>query len=256
MHHKKMERRKFLGAFGAVTGLATNYKRLNSFPERTGWDQAGSTIKLKGNRDSLVTHWDVVSIGNLSRNRYWGDSDERPIYRVICTTTVISGKDFHLIVDPSLSGEKEMLTELKRRTGLIPDDINAVFITHQHGDHVAGLKHFQKARWIAGSKVSEGLNRSGQYNKKVEAATEKLFGAIDIVPTPGHTADHQSLRFDYKGMSVVIAGDAVATLDFWNERRAYYNATDPEESKRSMSMISSIADIIVPGHDNCFYNFG
>ena len=57
-------------------------------------------------------------------------------------------------------------------------------------------------------------------------------------------------------MSVVVAGDAVATLDFWKERRAYYNAVDPEESKRSMNVINSIADIIVPGHDNSFFNFG
>jgi glyoxylase-like metal-dependent hydrolase (beta-lactamase superfamily II) len=55
-------------------------------------------------------------------------------------------------------------------------------------------------------------------------------------------------------MSVVIAGDSVATKDFWDERRAYYNVLDLEESKRSMEKIDSIADVIVPGHDNYFFN--
>ena len=90
--------------------------------------------------------------------------------------------------------------------------------------------------------------------KQIESAEKSLFGAIDIIPTPGHTPDHQSLRFDYKGMSIVIAGDSVATKDFWDERRAYYNVLDLTESKRSMEKIDSIADIIVPGHDNYFFN--
>ena len=49
-------------------------------------------------------------------------------------------------------------------------------------------------------------------------------------------------------------GDAVATKDFWAERRPYYNALDVAESKRTMEKINSLADIIVPGHDNYFLN--
>jgi glyoxylase-like metal-dependent hydrolase (beta-lactamase superfamily II) len=82
-----------------------------------------------------------------------------------------------------------------------------------------------------------------------------LFGVIDIISTPGHTPDHHSLRFDYSGLSVIIAGDSVATKDFWDDRRPYYNALDVTESKRSMEKINSLADIIVPGHDNSFINF-
>ena len=55
-------------------------------------------------------------------------------------------------------------------------------------------------------------------------------------------------------MSVVVAGDSVATKDFWDEKRMYYNVLDIAQSKRSMEKINSIADIIVPGHDNCFVN--
>lgn len=246
---KDIERRKFVGALIGGVGL------LGIAPITYSSEKAGEIIKLKGNKESVVNHWDVITIGNLSRNRYWGESDEKAIHDVICTCTVISGKDFHIIVDPSIADEKAMAIELKRRTGLVPDNIDMVFITHQHGDHVAGLKHFQKARWVAGSETASILNHSGSYARQVETAGIKLFGTIDVVPTPGHTPDHQSLRFDYKGLSVVVAGDSVATRDFWDERRAYYNVLDAAESKRSMEKINSIADIIVPGHDNCFVNF-
>jgi glyoxylase-like metal-dependent hydrolase (beta-lactamase superfamily II) len=253
---KNIERRKFINSALCVFGLAN--LRLKDFEQPVVSEvisgQSARSLKLKGKVDSSVRHWDIITIGSLSRNRYWGESEERPLRSAICTCTIIAGDKFNVIVDPSLADESAMTSELKRRTGLTPDNIDAVFITHQHGDHVAGIRHFLKARWYAGSEVAAGLNSSGQFPKKIESAGSSLPGGIDIVPTPGHTPDHHSLRFDYKGLSIVIAGDSVATFDFWNDRAMYYNVMDIEESKRSMQTIDSIADIIVPGHDNCFLN--
>jgi glyoxylase-like metal-dependent hydrolase (beta-lactamase superfamily II) len=253
---KQIERRKFIGSAISVFGLASlNFTGVkNSLSGMNKPDESGEIITLKGRQNSKVIHWDIITIGNLSRNRYWGESDERAIHNGICTSTVISGKDFHILVDPSLADEGAMTTELSRRTGLTPDKIDIVFITHQHGDHTAGLKHFPGARWIAGSEVALGLNKSAKFPKEFEPAGGKLFGAIDVIPTPGHTPDHKSLRFDYRGLSIVIAGDAVATKDFWDERRMYYNVQDIEDAKRTMEKINSLADIIVPGHDNGFFN--
>lgn len=251
-----IKRRKFIGSALSLSGLVSmELAGINQSVIKTiESDQTAKSIRLKGKQDSKVIHWDIITIGNLSRNRYWGESDEKALHSVICTCSVISGEDFHIIVDPSLSDETAMTTELARRTGLKPDDIDAVFITHQHGDHIAGLKHFQKARWLAGSDVASELNKSPGYSKQFEPAGNILFESIDVIPTPGHTPDHQGLRFDYRGLSIVITGDAVATKDFWDEKRAYYNAMDATESKRTMDKIDSIADIIVPGHDNYFFN--
>jgi glyoxylase-like metal-dependent hydrolase (beta-lactamase superfamily II) len=251
-----IKRRKFIGSALSISGLVSmELAGINQSVIKTiQSDQAAKSIRLKGKPDSKVIHWDIITIGNLSRNRYWGESDEKALHSVICTCSVISGKDFHIIVDPSLADETAMTTELARRTGLKPDDIDAVFITHQHGDHIAGLKHFQNARWLAGTEVALGLNKSGGYSKQFEPAENILFESVDVIPTPGHTPDHKSLRFDYRGLSIVIAGDSIATKDFWDEKRAYYNVMDAAESKRSMDKIDSIADIIVPGHDNCFFN--
>lgn len=242
---KNMERRQFLVSTAGFFGLST----LMLMP-----GNKNRKIRLKGGKNSHIRSWDIITIGNLSRNRYWGESDEKPIHRAICTCTVISGTNFNLLVDPSLEDGAIMYEELNRRTGLSPEKIDTVFISHQHSDHIAGLKHFEHAKWIAASSVASGLNKSGTLSKKIEPSGDILFNDIDVLPSPGHTNDHHILRFDCRGMSVVIAGDSVTTKDFWDEKRGYYNAVDFDQSRKTMEYIESIADIIVPGHDNLFFN--
>ncbi len=118
---------------------------------------------------SKVQRWTVVTIGNLSRNRYWGEPDDKPLRDAICTCTLISGEGFELLVDPSLPAKADMAKELDRRTGVKPDDITAVFVTHEHADHFAGLEHFPKAVWYAAAPVAQILNRRPEVHAQVRA---------------------------------------------------------------------------------------
>src|SRR5512133_4187772 len=114
---KEIGRRKFIGSAFTVFGSAgcANLFYDHHFANQ---NQSGKTLKLKGGQNTKITHWDIITIGNLSRNRYWGESDEKALHNAICTCSVISGKNFHVIVDPSLSDEAAMTAELQRRTGL------------------------------------------------------------------------------------------------------------------------------------------
>ncbi len=199
-----------------------------------------------------IVRWDIVTIGNISRNRYWGERDEQAYRSAICTCTLVTGDGFRLLVDPSLQDEAQMRAELDRRTGCKLEEIDAVFMTHEHGDHHFGLKHFPHAKWWAAPPVADILNRSGQYDRAVEAQTGLLYDAVEILPTPGHSLSHHSLRFDCEGRSVVIAADAAMNRDFWNDRRGYFNSADFELATRSIEALAQIADIVIPGHDNYF----
>jgi glyoxylase-like metal-dependent hydrolase (beta-lactamase superfamily II) len=215
----------------------------------------GVSLRPKGLKTSKVARWVVITLGDLSRNRYWGESDAKPTRTgSICTCTLVQGEGFCLIADPSLSDAAGMARELDRRTGLGLRDVTAAFVTHEHGDHWYGLAHFPDARWLAAPDVAAALNKTGRLPKPVEAVTGRLFESVDVLPTPGHTLGHHSLRFDWNGYSVVVAGDAVATRDFWRERRGYYNCVDFELSAKSMDRIAAVADLVVPGHDNYFLN--
>jgi glyoxylase-like metal-dependent hydrolase (beta-lactamase superfamily II) len=208
--------------------------------------------RWKGRSGSKVKRWDVITIGNLSRNRYWGESDAKGVRAAICTCTLITGEGFRILVDPSLAEGADMARELDRRTGIRPRDITAVFVTHQHGDHLAGVAHFPDSKWLAAPAVAEIINKSGKLPRLVKGAGDRLLDSIDVIPTPGHTDTHHSLRFDCDGLSIVVAGDSVATRDFFRERRGYFNAVDFELSARTMNKLAAMADIIVPGHDNYF----
>ena len=73
-----------------------------------------------------VQRWDVITVGNLSRNRYWGEPNDKAIRDVLCTCTLIRGEGFRLLVDPSVSDSGGMAKELNRRTGLALDDIGGL----------------------------------------------------------------------------------------------------------------------------------
>src|SRR5690348_1692787 len=72
----------------------------------------------KSKSNSKVKRWDVITIGNLSRNQYWGEPNDKAVRKVLCTCTLISGDGFRLLVDPSEAEVADMARELDRRTGL------------------------------------------------------------------------------------------------------------------------------------------
>jgi glyoxylase-like metal-dependent hydrolase (beta-lactamase superfamily II) len=247
MDQRHPSRKAFLKQAGAILGAAAVARGPSLHAEVTTQPR-----RWKGAPVSKVKRWDVITIGNLSRNRYWGEGDAKAVRSVICTCTLIRGDGFRLLVDPSLADAAQFARELDRRTGLRSQDITACFITHEHGDHWAGLASFPNAKWLASPAVAQILNTSARLPHAIEGVTGRLMDALDIIPTPGHTAGHHSLRFDCDGLSIVAAGDAVATRDFFRERRPYFNAVDVNLSIRTIDRLAEAADVIVPGHDNYF----
>lgn len=200
----------------------------------------------------MVRRWDIITIGNISRNRYWGESDQKGLRPAICTCTLVTAEDFRLLVDPSLKDADRMAAELDRRTGLSLDEVDGVFLTHEHADHHFGLRHFPAASWLAAGPVAEALNASGDYDKTVEPTGARIAGEIDVVPLPGHTETLHGLRFDCEGLSVVVTGDAAMNQEFFRDRRGYFNSVDFEQAARTIDHVAELAGIVIPGHDNYF----
>jgi glyoxylase-like metal-dependent hydrolase (beta-lactamase superfamily II) len=200
----------------------------------------------------MIDRWDVITIGNLSRNRYWGESDDKPNRPTMCTSTLLRGRDFRLLVDPPIEDAARMAAEFNRRTGRKLDWVTHVFITHQHADHYFGLKHFPEAIWMAAPGVAAAINRTAEFARGVEGVMGRIFEEIEVLPTPGHTMEHHSLLFACEGRRVVVAGDAVMTRDFWNGRSGFFNSAHMGMAVETIERIAELADFVVPGHDNYF----
>ncbi|MDQ3443332.1 MAG: MBL fold metallo-hydrolase [Chloroflexota bacterium] len=204
--------------------------------------------------------WDVLTIGHLSRNRYWGESDDRAYREPLCTCTLIRTDGFTVVVDPGLP-PGEMVRVLDRRVGLAPGSVDMVFLTHFHGDHRVGLDAFPDADWrMAPSEFEHGRNQlaAGSPDRglleRLRPAGPELIPGVTVVETPGHSAGHASLVFESEGKRIAVAGDAAMTREFFQHRDYYFNTVDPDAAVTSIQIIAGAADIVVPGHDNHFLN--
>jgi glyoxylase-like metal-dependent hydrolase (beta-lactamase superfamily II) len=196
--------------------------------------------------------WDLVTVGHLSRNKYWGESVDRSYRPTCCTTTVIRSGAQTVLVDPSLPPEA-MARALDERTGLPASAIDTVFVTHRHGDHREGLEAFPDARWCMGAdELADWRAGDEPVPDRIEAAPQSLAPGVELLATPGHTSGLTSVAFTSGGARVVISGDGVMTEEFFRHRDVYHNTVDYPAARASLDLIASRADIVVPGHDNYF----
>lgn len=211
---------------------------------------------------------DIVSLGTLSCNPFWGDvGTVRPAH---ATTTVIRDGDDCILVDPSLPAEI-LESRLAEQTGLTPDRITAVFLTNFRPVHRRGLALFPDVPWYLSEQersllepqlervvdsADEGADRECpeveaelELLRRTSTAPEKLSRHVDLFPSPGVTPGACALLV--AGLrTIIVAGDAVLTGDHLDHGRIYERAVDPERAKSALAEIIEIADIIVPGHGN------
>jgi len=108
-----------------------------------------------------------------------------------------------------------------RERGVSPDDVDIAIVSHLHFDHCGGLVELpsarmvvQQAEWDAafsGPLVDFGVFNPADFDighdRQVLAGEHDLFGdgSVVVVPTPGHTAGHQSLLIEGR---LLLTGDA------------------------------------------------
>ena len=213
----------------------------------------------------------IISIGALSVHDLW--QKQGAARTPHATTTLITSGDRTILVDPALP-PRAIAARLSERAGLSPDDITDIFLTNFRPAHRMGLATFPDARWLIFEPEREAL---GQYLvsrfqeeqdeelkglfqkeiallKKTQPAPDQLAPHVDLFPLPGFTPGTCGLLLSLPHATIVVAGDAVPTVEHLQQGRVLRDATDIDQAQTSLIEVVEIADLIIPGHDNIIMN--
>lgn len=206
----------------------------------------------------------VVSVWKVGT--WMADSPERiaeGVYRVdaiplanAINVLLIEDEDGWTLVDTGLGSSIERIKKALSTLGSGAGDLKRVFLTHQHDDHIGGLKGMlewapdveisateHEAEVVSGKRGFDPssnpvMRRLAGSAKPPGVPVGKIVGEGDIVSgfrvisTPGHTRGHVSLLRDEDGL--LFTADAFGCLPRKlrvGVRKAFCN--DPAEAKRS-----------------------
>ena len=168
------------------------------------------------------------------------------------TTALIEDSGRKIIVDPGIN--KELLLKKLQKEGLSPENIDIVFMTHYHPDHVFLASIFEKAKVLDGDIIYENDKEVG-YENNIPGTN------LEVILTPGHAHEHASLLIKTAKGNVVIAGDVFWWTDEEEQKtediKALINKEDPftkdlQALRKSRKKILEITDWVIPGHGKTF----
>ncbi|MCB5164224.1 MBL fold metallo-hydrolase [Streptomyces bambusae] len=144
------------------------------------------------------------------------------------------------------------LPQALREAGIAAADVEAVVLTHLHNDHTGwavgpdGAPFFPGARYVvqraetaalaAEAAVQEHvvrpLRRAGVLQEV--AGRHRLCPGVELLPTPGHTAGHQSVLVTAAGQETLLTGDVLVHAVQWvNPAVRYLYEDDPERARET-----------------------
>lgn len=166
------------------------------------------------------------------------------------TITLIRGPT-NVIVDTGGPWDKHAILKALRREGIRPRDINYVICTHGHSDHTGNNNLFPNATLILSYDVCKGDLYT--FHDFAHGQPYKIDDRIEVIPTPGHTAQDISVIVKTKRGIIAIVGDLFECAeDLENESLWRSFSEMPETQKANRERVLNLADFIVPGHGDMF----
>lgn len=154
-----------------------------------------------------------------------------------CTMCLVRDGDIVMVSDPGTLKSQDIMRDALKEHGLTVDDVNVVFVTHMHPDHVRNIGMFPTAKMIEFYGEWDG--------DRVDDRNDKISDDISIIETPGHDKTGLTLLVKTDKGTVAICGDV-----FWKEGLPEVDpyADDVAALKVSRKKVLEVADFIVPGH--------
>lgn len=172
------------------------------------------------------------------------------------TCIFLESNGVKVLVDPGADAPK--LNDALKKHEIQINDIDYIFLSHWHPDHVLNIRMFPQTDIIDAETIWKSNGQEIFHRSNVIPKTE-----LEFLPTPGHTMDHMSLKFEVDGEIFIIAQDVFWWVDGHQpenlSEKELLDLTDPfssnpEVQKESRLLVLDIADWIIPGHGRMFKN--
>ena len=192
-------------------------------------------------RETLT--YKILYEGTLPRDPH-GNWNSNILHR--CTTALIYcmkneeiDKSSTILTDPGWTDNDEELKIINglEKIDLSFEDIEYVFITHAHNDHICGI-----------------MNCSAIENAKILMKDSEIMNRfpLEIFSTPGHSPDSRTLCFQCDKKYTAVVGDAVINEDYLINQEIYrpngYTGKEEKQTIETMQFIKDKFDVIIPGH--------
>ncbi len=183
-----------------------------------------------------------------------------------CGVTLIEGTK-RILVDVAHNGRRTLLLERLKERGLTPDDIDYIFLTHSHWDHMLNIDLFPNAKVLIHPVEREYIKNplptdwaTTGYTSLILESTQlqevsggdEIDDGVSVIETPGHSKGSMALLVRSENGTLAISGDALPNalsvktglprIVFWDE----------DAAKASIRKLLEAADAFYPGHDRPF----
>lgn len=177
------------------------------------------------------------------------------------------GGQLGTLFSPDLPDD-ELLASRLAAHGIRPSDVDRIVFSHLHFDHCGGTAEIPDARIVVQRAEWDDAHRQDLidthvYNPddfEIGHDLELIDGEFDVfgdgritcLPTPGHTAGHQSLRVELDSGPVVLTGDCVYFERFLDEMivpRFGHDLDLQRASMRELARLGAGGCRLLFGHD-------
>ena len=184
-----------------------------------------------------------------------------------CSVVLVESEGRRILVDTGHGGRRVALAEALQKRDLTPQDVDLVFMTHAHYDHVQNFDLFPNAPMLLHPKERKYAQRphrndfgtpqwtgaaieTTRIQEVVEA--DEIAKGVRVIDLPGHSPGSMGLLVETAEGTAAVGGDALHSgaavlqgrprLIFWNE----------QEARDSLRKVVAAADLFYPGHDRPF----
>lgn len=216
----------------------------------------------------------VISIGTLATHPLWNEQGQ--VRTGHATTILIRVGESNILVDPSLPAPV-LLARMSERTEVRPEEITHVFLTSFERERLRAITAFDAAEWLLHEPERECARESLDVQLKkaketgedelvrllevewnlldrFQTASDALAPGVDLFPLPGMTPGTCGLLLALPSMTVLVCGDAVATMEHLVQGKVLAQSASLEQAQESFAEAVEIADVLILGRDNIALN--